>query len=140
MSEALHNSDRAHHALTAINGYLTTERLSPIRQVHELSIDETDWVETWATDLLCDLRHLCDAMSIDWDGWLTRADRHYNEEREQEEEEQRMAKMEADSAALERIYQIIDGKTWDSGTIEVVAGVVASTGRFIHPPSNEEDR
>ncbi len=39
-----------------------------------------DGIETGVGDMLADLRHLCDAVNVEFDAALTRGDRHYNAE------------------------------------------------------------
>ncbi|QNJ90018.1 DUF4262 domain-containing protein (plasmid) [Mycolicibacterium fluoranthenivorans] len=40
----------------------------------------TEEVETAASDLLCDMRHLFDALGVDWEAAVTRSDDHYRGE------------------------------------------------------------
>lgn len=40
----------------------------------------------------------------------------------------------ADSAALDAIRQLLDGRAWDSDTVDEVSRLVRATGRSINPP------
>ena len=44
----------------------------------------------------------------------------------------------SDTEALNRIHRFMDATEWDAGTIEVVAEILALTGRTIRPPEQYE--
>lgn len=62
------NKDRAMSALERVVNY---GEVAPLNE---------DMLCQWVSDLVCDIRHLCDVYGLEWEYLLERADRHYVEE------------------------------------------------------------
>ena len=50
-----------------------------------------------------------------------------------------VAAVEADGKILDQIYEILDGKEWDSDTTAAIAGTLATTGRIVRDPAPEPE-
>ncbi len=48
-------------------------------------------------------------------------------------------KVITDSAAMDQIFAVIDGKEWDSDTLEEIAAIVSFAGYVIRSPEEAEN-
>lgn len=73
------NKRRAARALAALRGLPTNGRAAGYYN-HSAKADWSECADDGIADLLADIRHLCDAMDLDFDGLDSRAHRNYVEE------------------------------------------------------------
>jgi hypothetical protein len=73
------NEDRAHWALEAAQTYAGLTRSDG----HRVSEAGTDYAEEVIGDLLCDLRHLCKRLGVDYELLDNRADINFSAEEEE---------------------------------------------------------
>jgi hypothetical protein len=80
------NADRAGWARTALDAYVDETR-SPCASAYELTPENKDNNEEVIGDFLCDLRHLCDALGLDWESLNDSGAMHYRDEAEEARQE-----------------------------------------------------
>lgn len=84
MSSEPNNEDRAEWARVGVNAYAEETRFDPNEQVVELEgpddQDGKDHAEEVISDLLCDMRHLCDVLGISFQGMLERSHSNYTQD------------------------------------------------------------
>lgn len=88
--EDVTNNDRGFWALCAVEAYAGETRMDPREQVIDGAKveagdpDHKAHAEELISDLLGDIRHLCDQFGIDWDTVDDRGADHYLAEKEEE--------------------------------------------------------
>jgi len=85
MIEELNNKSRAGWAREAVEAYARETRHSPSEQVIDVTTRPDEWpgrdhAEEVISDLLGDLRHLCDELGLDFDEQSERGAMHHREE------------------------------------------------------------